>query len=103
LRFLRLNQRERAGLSRVREPSVLKVRGSTQVCMTRVDHNSGTERLAEVCDKYNIGPDEIVVNVQGDEPLIPPENIAQVPPPQRDFQRAGEPAKEAASALTSSQ
>jgi 3-deoxy-manno-octulosonate cytidylyltransferase (CMP-KDO synthetase) len=56
-----------------------------------------------VCDKYNIGPDEIVVNVQGDEPLIPPENIAQVLPPQRDFQRAGEPAKEAASALTSSQ
>lgn len=57
--------------------AVVKAFGG-EVCMTRVDHNSGTERLAEVCDKYNIGPDEIVVNVQGDEPLIPPENIAQV-------------------------
>ncbi|KAK3239167.1 hypothetical protein CYMTET_50887 [Cymbomonas tetramitiformis] len=49
-----------------------------EVCMTSVDHNSGTERLAEVIDKYNIGDDEIIVNVQGDEPLIPPCNITQV-------------------------
>lgn len=46
--------------------------------MTSVDHNSGTERLWEVCDKYKIPADEIVVNVQGDEPLIPSENIKQV-------------------------
>jgi len=49
-----------------------------EVCMTSVDHNSGTERLWEVCDKYKIPADEIVVNVQGDEPLIPSENIKQV-------------------------
>eukprot|EP00239_Pterosperma_sp_CCMP1384_P005437 CAMPEP_0197852234 /NCGR_PEP_ID=MMETSP1438-20131217/19996_1 /TAXON_ID=1461541 /ORGANISM="Pterosperma sp., Strain CCMP1384" /LENGTH=220 /DNA_ID=CAMNT_0043466163 /DNA_START=74 /DNA_END=733 /DNA_ORIENTATION=+ len=49
-----------------------------EVCMTSVDHNSGTERLAEVCDKYNFAPDEIIVNVQGDEPLIPESVITQV-------------------------
>mmetsp|Transcript_39739 Transcript_39739/g.55175 ORF Transcript_39739/g.55175 Transcript_39739/m.55175 type:complete len:257 (-) Transcript_39739:81-851(-) len=49
-----------------------------EVCMTSVDHNSGTERLAEVCDTYDIHADEIIVNVQGDEPLIPSENISQV-------------------------
>lgn len=49
-----------------------------EVCKTRSDHQSGTERLAEVMDKYQFSDDEIIVNVQGDEPFIPPENIAQV-------------------------
>ena len=48
------------------------------VCKTRADHQSGTERLAEVMEKYQFNDDEIIVNVQGDEPFIPPENIAQV-------------------------
>ena len=48
------------------------------VCMTAKDHNSGTERLAEVIKARNIAPDTIIVNVQGDEPLIPPQNIKQV-------------------------
>ncbi|WP_087017350.1 3-deoxy-manno-octulosonate cytidylyltransferase [Thaumasiovibrio subtropicus] len=48
------------------------------VCMTREDHNSGTERLAEVVEKFALADDEIVVNVQGDEPLIPPVVIDQV-------------------------
>ncbi|MEZ8988379.1 3-deoxy-manno-octulosonate cytidylyltransferase [Vibrio breoganii] len=48
------------------------------VCMTSPDHESGTERLAEVVEKMGIAPDHIVVNVQGDEPLIPPVVIAQV-------------------------
>ncbi|PMG90567.1 3-deoxy-manno-octulosonate cytidylyltransferase [Vibrio breoganii] len=48
------------------------------VCMTSPDHESGTERLAEVVGKMGIAPDHIVVNVQGDEPLIPPVVIAQV-------------------------
>ncbi len=39
-----------------------------EVCMTREDHQSGTERLAEVVEKYNLAADEIIVNVQGDEP-----------------------------------
>ncbi|GAB6262279.1 3-deoxy-manno-octulosonate cytidylyltransferase [Photobacterium sp. CCB-ST2H9] len=49
-----------------------------EVCMTRADHDSGTERLAEVVEKYQLAADEIVVNVQGDEPLIPPSIIRQV-------------------------
>lgn len=49
-----------------------------EVCLTSPDHESGTERLAEVVEKYNIPEEMIVVNVQGDEPLIPSENIAQV-------------------------
>ena len=47
-------------------------------CYTRADHNSGTERIAEVLSKENISDDTIIVNVQGDEPFIPPENIRQV-------------------------
>ncbi|WP_413493719.1 3-deoxy-manno-octulosonate cytidylyltransferase [Morganella psychrotolerans] len=49
-----------------------------EVCMTRADHQSGTERLAEVIDHYQFADDEIIVNVQGDEPLIPESIIAQV-------------------------
>jgi 3-deoxy-manno-octulosonate cytidylyltransferase (CMP-KDO synthetase) len=49
-----------------------------EVCKTRSDHQSGTERLAEVMDTYQFSDNEIIVNVQGDEPFIPPENIAQV-------------------------
>lgn len=46
--------------------------------MTRVDHKSGTDRLAEVVESLDMDADAIVVNVQGDEPLIPPEVINQV-------------------------
>lgn len=49
-----------------------------EVCMTSTKHNSGTERLAEVIEKMAITDDEIIVNVQGDEPLIPPVIIQQV-------------------------
>ena len=49
-----------------------------EVVMTRVDHNSGTDRLAEVASQLGLAPDAIVVNVQGDEPLIPPSVIDQV-------------------------
>ena len=49
-----------------------------QVLLTRVDHNSGTDRLAEVAAKLGLASDAIVVNVQGDEPLIPPSIIDQV-------------------------
>lgn len=48
------------------------------VMMTRTDHPSGTDRLAEVVSARQWGGDEIVVNVQGDEPLIDPELIASV-------------------------
>lgn len=49
-----------------------------EVCKTRSDHQSGTERLAEVMKTYGFSDDQVIVNVQGDEPFIPPENIAQV-------------------------
>lgn len=46
--------------------------------MTRPDHPSGTDRLAEVVDRLELDDEHIVVNVQGDEPLIPAEVIEQV-------------------------
>lgn len=49
-----------------------------EVCMTRVDHQSGTERLAEVVEKCGFSDDTVIVNVQGDEPTIPAANIRQV-------------------------
>lgn len=49
-----------------------------EACMTNPNHQSGTERLAEVIDTYAFSDNEIIVNVQGDEPLIPPEIISQV-------------------------
>ncbi|WP_294901986.1 3-deoxy-manno-octulosonate cytidylyltransferase [Tatumella sp. UBA2305] len=49
-----------------------------EVCMTREEHHSGTERLAEVIAKYEFPDDTIIVNVQGDEPLVPPVIIRQV-------------------------
>ncbi|MFM2479843.1 3-deoxy-manno-octulosonate cytidylyltransferase [Celerinatantimonas sp. YJH-8] len=50
----------------------------TEVCMTRSDHQSGTERLAEVVKNAGIADDEIIVNIQGDEPLIQPQLVDQV-------------------------
>ena len=49
-----------------------------EVIMTARTHLSGTDRIAEVARSRHWGADEIVVNVQGDEPLIPPATIAQV-------------------------
>lgn len=46
--------------------------------LTRPDHATGTDRLAEVVDRLGLPPDAIVVNVQGDEPLIDPDEINQV-------------------------
>ena len=49
-----------------------------EVCMTRADHQSGTERLAEVVEKCGFSDETVIVNVQGDEPMIPPAIIRQV-------------------------
>lgn len=48
------------------------------VCLTATTHNSGTERIAEAVGILDLDANAIVVNVQGDEPLIPPSIIAQV-------------------------
>ena len=49
-----------------------------EVVMTDPAHASGTDRLAEVVGKLALQPDEIVVNLQGDEPLMPVANIQRV-------------------------
>ncbi len=49
-----------------------------KVVMTRADHQSGTERLAEVARLSGWTDDQIIVNLQGDEPLIPPSYIRDV-------------------------
>lgn len=49
-----------------------------EVCMTAPTHPSGTDRLQETAALLGLPDEAIVVNVQGDEPLIPPEVIDQV-------------------------
>ncbi len=48
------------------------------VCMTRADHPTGTDRLAECAQQLGWPDDTIVVNLQGDEPQMPPECLEQV-------------------------
>jgi 3-deoxy-manno-octulosonate cytidylyltransferase (CMP-KDO synthetase) len=49
-----------------------------QAVLTATDHTTGTDRLAEACRLLGLEEDDLVVNVQGDEPLIPPDLIASV-------------------------
>lgn len=49
-----------------------------EVVMTRESHPTGTDRLAEAVTKLGLSDDEIIVNVQGDEPLMPPEAVNAV-------------------------
>lgn len=48
------------------------------VCMTSATHASGTDRIGEVIARQRLNPHEVVVNLQGDEPLMPPGLIRQV-------------------------
>ena len=49
-----------------------------RVVMTNPNHQSGTERIAEVARLCGWASDQIIVNLQGDEPLIPPALISEV-------------------------
>ncbi len=52
-----------------------------EVVMTRRDHVSGTDRLAEAVDIMGINEQDVVVNIQGDQPLFAPEVVEQVADP----------------------
>lgn len=49
-----------------------------EVCMTKKEHESGTDRIAEAAEKLGLAPESLVVNIQGDEPLIEPETIRKL-------------------------
>lgn len=60
-----------------------------EVCMTRESHQSGTDRLQEVATTVGLPDEAVVVNVQGDEPLIPASVINQVAQNLQANQHAG--------------
>jgi 3-deoxy-manno-octulosonate cytidylyltransferase (CMP-KDO synthetase) len=55
-----------------------------EALMTSPDHASGTERVLEAARKLGAGPQDVVVNVQGDEPALAPEMIEELIAPFRE-------------------
>jgi 3-deoxy-manno-octulosonate cytidylyltransferase (CMP-KDO synthetase) len=52
-----------------------------KVVMTRTDHRSGTDRISEAVEKMKLEPKDIVVNIQGDQPLFQSSIVAQLVKP----------------------
>ncbi|WP_394756723.1 3-deoxy-manno-octulosonate cytidylyltransferase [Rhodoferax sp.] len=83
---VRVAQRVLSGAGRVRvvvagdSPLIIEAcqMHGIDAVLTRSDHPSGSDRLAEACALLGLGDDEIVVNVQGDEPLIDPSLVLAV-------------------------
>ena len=77
-------QARRSGISRVviatdhDDIAVTSREHGIEVVMTASDHATGTDRLAEVATLLKLTDDEIVINVQGDEPLVDPESVRGV-------------------------
>lgn len=78
---------QRAALSRAARvvvagdhPSIVQAcqQQGVEAVLTRSDHVSGSDRLAEACEHLALQGDDVVVNVQGDEPLIEPDMIDAV-------------------------
>jgi len=83
--IVRVAQRAaRSGAARVvvaaDHPSIVSACEAHRVeaILTRTDHPSGSDRLAEACEILNLDGQDLVVNVQGDEPLIEPSLIDEV-------------------------
>ena len=49
-----------------------------EAMLTDPEHETGTDRLAEVARRLRLDPDTIIVNLQGDEPALPPEQVRRV-------------------------
>lgn len=77
--------------------TAVRVRGG-EVVMTGVEHANGTSRLAEAAGKLGLGPEQIVVNVQGDEPELDP---AAIDAAVAALERTGAPVSTVATALDS--
>lgn len=84
---VRVAQRVRAGLAPSSQvvvaadsPAIVQACRAHQIeaVLTRVDHPSGSDRLAEACDLLGLDNDQVVVNVQGDEPLMDPALVIAV-------------------------
>jgi 3-deoxy-manno-octulosonate cytidylyltransferase (CMP-KDO synthetase) len=58
------------------------------VVMTRKDHQSGSDRVHEAAGRMGIGPDGVVLNIQGDEPLLGPDMLSALVRPFADPQTA---------------
>jgi 3-deoxy-manno-octulosonate cytidylyltransferase (CMP-KDO synthetase) len=48
------------------------------VCMTRASHQNGTERIAEAAQTMGLSDDDVIIDVQGDEPFVKPDYVEQV-------------------------
>lgn len=57
---------------------IIEAMGADKCVLTSLKHSSGTSRIAEVIQSKNIADNEIIVNLQGDEPMLPPSVIRQV-------------------------
>jgi 3-deoxy-manno-octulosonate cytidylyltransferase (CMP-KDO synthetase) len=84
---VRVAQRVRASLAPSSQvvvaadsPAIVQACSAHQIeaVLTRVDHPSGSDRLAEACDLLGLDNDQVVVNVQGDEPLMDPALVIAV-------------------------